>query len=418
MSAGMLPEGVLLAYLKKYEADADMAQRAGDNKTAAQCLRQAAGVLYQIAEQKPGAVKSATQQRANGLLAIADTLDEAGNAPAQAPVTPQGGSAFDPGRFGRPQGEAPFGSKPSSSDKSDAKKGDAKKEKKERAADETETMWEAVDVPNISFADVAGLKDVKEAVMTQFIYPRQHKEVYEALGASVGGGILMYGPPGTGKTLMAKAIAHEVGAKFYQVKCSDVVSKWFGEAEKNIKNLFEKAREDKEAVIFFDEFESIAAKRGGDDKVMSRLVPELLAQIQGFNNGDSTLLLMAATNRPWDIDSAFLRPGRFNDLLYIPLPDEPARMYIVHKLFKNTPMEQDVDIEKFGAYTEGFNGADVENFCNKIKQIAAKRVINNNLKTVVVTKEDVAEARRTVKSSVAQEDIQLIKKFEKDMKRN
>ncbi len=407
MSDAVLPESILLSYLKKYETDANNAKRAGDNAAASKHLNQAASILMQIAELKTGTVKSATIARANGLLAIAQTLVET----PSAHIAPPHQKSFT---AGTPDGN-PFGGPKEKSTNNE--KGERKEEKKQRAADETETMWEAVDVPNISFADVAGLDSVKEAVMTQFIYPRRHKDIYQTLNASVGGGILMYGPPGTGKTLMAKAIAHEVGAKFYQVKCSDIVSKWFGEAERNIKNLFDTARGEKEAVIFFDEFESLAAKRGGDNSVMARLVPELLSQIQGFNQSQSTILLMAATNRPWDIDSAFLRPGRFNDLLYIPLPDEPARMYIVNKLFKKTPVAPDVDLNKFGKYTEGFNGADVENFCNKIKQNAAKRVISQQLKEIVVTGEDINEACKTIRSSVSQEDITRIRQFEIDMKR-
>ena len=147
--------------------------------------------------------------------------------------------------------------------------------------DNTETIFKASEIPDISFNDVAGLDEVKDSIRMRVILPLQYPEIYAAYNKKSGGGILLYGLPGTGKTMIAKAIAHEVQAKFYSIKCSDIVSKWFGEAEKNVKALFDTARKDDKAIIFFDEFEALAAKRGGENNsVMNRLVPELLAQIQ------------------------------------------------------------------------------------------------------------------------------------------
>ena len=193
---------------------------------------------------------------------------------------------------------------------------------------------------------------------------------------------MLYGLPGTGKTMIAKAIAHEVNASFYSVKCSDIVSKWFGEAEKNVKNLFETAKKEEKAIIFFDEFEALAAKRGGENNaVMNRLVPELLAQMQGFSDNENNLLLLAATNRPWDIDSAMLRPGRFNELIYVGLPDAPAREYMINKALKGLPLSEEVKIADIVEATEGYSGADVTEFCERLKDNPIKKSIESGGKT-------------------------------------
>jgi len=249
------------------------------------------------------------------------------------------------------------------------------------------------------------------------IYPIQYAEIYRTFDKDTGGGVLMYGLPGTGKTMIAKAIAHETGAKFFSIRFSDIVSKWFGEAEKNIKKLFETAQKEKFSVIFFDEFESIASKRGSNSSVMPRIVGELLSQIQGFSDKEkeNALLLLAATNRPWDIDSAFLRSGRFSELLYIPLPDFESRKYVLLRKFKSkpVPIEDDVDFEDVAQRTDGFNGADVAEFCDKCKEYPIKRCIQNkgNIDGQYVTKSDIEETPKNFHSSVQKHDIQQLEKF-------
>lgn len=278
--------------------------------------------------------------------------------------------------------------------------------KKTSKEDSSETIWEAVSVPKIGFEDIAGLDEVKEAVRARIILPRKHPEVYQKYKKKSGGGVLMYGLPGTGKTMISKAIAKEINAKFFEVKSSDIVSKWFGEAEKNIKSLFETARKEKSAVIFFDEFEAMGAKRGGNSSVMARIIPELLAQIQGFNETDSNIMLLAATNRPWDIDSAFLRPGRFNEKLYIPLPDYEARKFIVTKALEELPIDADINIDDIVTFTDGFNASDVVEFCERLKDGPIKRTIEsggNNIKNI--TAEDVSLTKAKVKSSVNPQDV-------------
>ncbi len=284
--------------------------------------------------------------------------------------------------------------------------------KKTSKEDNSETIWESVTVPKISFDDIAGLDDVKEAVRVRIILPRKYPEVYQKYKKKSGGGVLMYGLPGTGKTMVSKAIAKEIDAKFFEVKSSDIVSKWFGEAEKNIKSLFETARKEKNAVIFFDEFEALGAKRGGNSSVMARIIPELLAQIQGFNETESNIMLLAATNRPWDIDSAFLRPGRFNEKLYIPLPDYEAREFIITRALEELPVDNDININEIVEFTDGFNASDVVEFCERLKDGPIKRTIEsggNDIKNI--TSEDVSLTKAKVKSSVNPQDVIALEKW-------
>lgn len=281
---------------------------------------------------------------------------------------------------------------------------------------EEDSMWQAEDIPDISFDDVAGLDDVKESIRMRVILPILRPDVYQKFKKKSGGGILLYGPPGTGKTMIAKAIAHETKAKFYSVKCSDIVSKWFGESEQKIKSLFETARKDENAIIFFDEFESLASKRTSDsNSAMNRIVPELLAEMQGFSESKNNLLLLAATNRPWDIDSALMRPGRFNEKIYIDLPDAPARKYIIDKKLKDIPMEDDVDINYIVKITEGYNAADVGEFCERLKDNPIRKSIAATDGTYFkVTNEDVVYAKNKVKTSVQKEDIDKLNKFRQE----
>lgn len=260
-------------------------------------------------------------------------------------------------------------------------------------------------VPNTSFEDIAGLEDVKEAVMYKAIYPRRYPELYEKLRKRSGGGILLYGLPGTGKTLIAEAIAHETGASFFSVKCSDLGSKWFGETEQNIRNVFEAARAAENAVIFFDEIEAYASNRR-DNSAMERSVPEFLAQMQGVgeSNNQERILIIGATNKPWRLDGAFLRPGRFDDKIYIPLPDEKARRKIIDDRVLGVPIEDGIDFETLSKITDGYNGADMDYLCEKAKEFALHRVIKDNDTNEMLTKSDFNLAIECVKSSVLDAD--------------
>ena len=277
-----------------------------------------------------------------------------------------------------------------------------------------------VDTPDVTFEDVAGMYEVKEIVRDKVIYPRVYPHLFKTFRKKSGGGILLYGLPGPGKTMIAKAIAKETGAKMFTVKPSDLLSKWFGNSEKNVRKLFMAARSERNAVIFFDEIEGFAGSRDSDSDSMNRVVGELLTQMQGVTDSDDEdkILLIAATNRPWDIDSAFLRPGRFDERIYVPLPDLEARKVIIRNSILGIPGNEEVDVETLAQETDGYNGADVEYLCEKAKEIAIRRVIADSMKNKKFTKEDFEQALKEVRSSVARKDVSRLETWEKENTQN
>ncbi len=267
--------------------------------------------------------------------------------------------------------------------------------------------WQTAEIPNVTFDDVAGLDDVKKAITIKMINPVKYPEKYKMYGKKTGGGVLLYGPPGTGKTMIAKAIANEVKAKFYAVKGSDIVSKWVGDSEKNINSLFEEANKQDRAIIFIDEMDSLIGKRGLDTHNDKR-VNEFLQQIDGFAGRNPNLLLLGATNRPWDIDSAAMRSGRFSQKIYLPLPDAPARKFMVEKNMRGVPVAKDFDVDRIVEQTEGYSGADIEELCDRAKDEPLLQAIATD-SVVLVTNEDFDRVLETMPPSVTEKEM---KKFE------
>ena len=273
-------------------------------------------------------------------------------------------------------------------------------------------------IPDVCFDDIAGLEDVKDAIKIRMIYPLKHPEVYSAYNKKMGGGVLLYGPPGTGKTMIAKAIAKEVGATFYAVKGSDIVSKWVGESEQNINALFDSAREHDLSIIFIDEIDSLLGKRGVDTHNDKR-VNEFLQQIDGFSSDSSKLLLLGATNRPWDIDSAAMRSGRFSEKIYVPLPDKNARKFLFEKYLKGLPLSSDCNIDTFVEMSEGLSGADINEVCDRAKIEPLKASIisreqDADSKLNEITFNDFKKAFSKVRSSVTAEELRKLEDFAKD----
>jgi len=226
----------------------------------------------------------------------------------------------------------------------------------------------------LRFADIAGLEEVKDQIRMRMIYPFEHPEAAKRHGLRTGGGILMYGPPGTGKTMVARATAGELGAAFFTVKPSEIMSKWVGEAEQNVRALFAEARKHERAVIFIDEIESLVPARGDSNStVMQRVVPQFLAELEGFESGGggkNSLLFMGATNEPWAIDPAMLRPGRFDVRIHLGLPDEPARRWLLAKQFKQRAVSPEVNWDDWALRTEGYSGADIRALADAAAQDA------------------------------------------------
>lgn len=269
-------------------------------------------------------------------------------------------------------------------------------------------------VKKIKFDDIAGLEEVKKTFREKVIMPFEHPELFEKFGKKAGGGILLYGLPGTGKTMFAEAAANEVDALFIPVKCSDIKSKWYGESEKNVKAIFAKARKASKSIIFFDEFEAIGAKRtDSSDNANNDLVPQILAEMQGVGSSSSksTIVVIAATNKPWAIDSAFMRPGRFDSKIYVPLPDFDARKKLFDLQLNKLPVSEDLDLEYLAKITDGFNGADIKEVCEKLKMSA----INDSLEKgeeQTIGMDDVHRIENDIKSSVSLEDVERLKEFE------
>ena len=266
----------------------------------------------------------------------------------------------------------------------------------------------------ITFKDIAGLEQAKNIFKEKVILPFEHPDLFEKFNKKIGGGILLYGLPGTGKTLFAEAASNEIDALFIPIKCSDIKSKWYGESEKKVKSIFDKARSSNKAIIFFDEFEAIGSKRNDDYLDGNNdLVPEILAEMQGINKkSNSMVLVIAATNRPWAIDSAFLRPGRFDEKIYIPLPDFKARKAMFKIYLNNLPISKDIDYNYLAKITNNYNGADIKEFCEKLKMMAIKESLKSNVEHFISMK-DVYCVEKKMKTSVSEEDILKIKEFEK-----
>lgn len=228
--------------------------------------------------------------------------------------------------------------------------------------------WVVRDKPKIGFDDIAGLEDVKEEIRLKMIYPFRHPELAQRYGIRSGGGVLLYGPPGTGKTMLAKAIAHEIDSTFFVISAAQVLSKWVGEAEQNISRLFTAAKAEQQSVIFIDEIEAMVPRRQADtSSVMQRVVPQILQELEGFDRkAERCLLFIGATNRPWLLDEAMLRPGRFDSRIYIPLPDAPARYRLLEMyLLENRPVAEDVDLGKLCDLLDGYSGADIKNVADR-----------------------------------------------------
>ncbi|MCG2883398.1 MAG: CDC48 family AAA ATPase [Sulfolobales archaeon] len=218
-----------------------------------------------------------------------------------------------------------------------------------------------VEVPEIRWTDIGGLEDVKEELREIVEYPLKFRDAYEALSIEVPKGVLLFGPPGTGKTLLAKAVATESGANFIAVRGPEVLSKWVGESEKAIREIFRKARQAAPTVVFFDEIDAVAPARGmGHDTsgVLERIVNQLLAEMDGITPLNRVVVI-AATNRPDILDPALLRPGRFDRLIYVPPPDKQARLEILKVHTRKVALDEDVSLEELAERTEGYTGADL-----------------------------------------------------------
>jgi transitional endoplasmic reticulum ATPase len=275
-----------------------------------------------------------------------------------------------------------------------------------------------VEIPTVTWDDVGGLENVKRELQETVQYPVEHPEKFLKFGMSPSKGVLFYGPPGCGKTMLAKAIANECQANFISIKGPELLTMWFGESEANVRDVFDKARSAAPCVLFFDELDSIAKARGssaGDAGGASdRVLNQLLTEMDGMG-AKKNVFIIGATNRPDQIDPALLRPGRLDQLIYIPLPDEKSRHAVLQATLRKSPVSKDVDIRYLAQVTPGFSGADLTEICQRAAKLAIRESIE---KEILREKERKAKGDSTMDTDTEDDPVPEIRRdhFEEAMR--
>jgi len=298
-----------------------------------------------------------------------------------------------------------------------------------------------VEVPNVTWDDIGGLEGVKRELQELVQYPVEHPEKFLQFGMQPSRGVLFYGPPGCGKTLLAKAIANECQANFISVKGPELLTMWFGESEANVREIFDKARSAAPCVLFFDELDSIAKSRGGSvgdaGGAADRVINQVLTEMDGMG-AKKNVFIIGATNRPDIIDGAILRPGRLDQLIYIPLPDEASRKSILKSNLRKTPIAKTVDLDYIAKVTKGFSGADLTEICQRSVKLAIRENIEQDIKrerarqaaggamevddgsddTAEVNKTHFEEAMKFARRSVSDQDIRKYEMFSQTLQQS
>jgi len=292
-----------------------------------------------------------------------------------------------------------------------------------------------VEVPDVHWEDVGGLEDVKRELHETVQYPVEHAEKYIKFGMSPSKGVLFYGPPGCGKTLLAKAIANECGANFISIKGPELLTQWFGESEANVRELFDKARAASPCILMFDEMDSIAKARGsggaGSSEAGDRVINQILTEIDGVG-ARKNVFVIGATNRPDILDPAVIRPGRLDQLIYIPLPDLESRKAIFKAALRKAPIDPEIDFDVLARSTHGFSGADITEICQQASKLAIREAIleeEDRLKAggdpedhdptqqnLMITKRHFNFAMSKARRSVTEKDLVLFEEFAEKQK--
>ncbi len=285
-----------------------------------------------------------------------------------------------------------------------------------------------IEMPNVRWEDIGGLEEAKQELREAVEWPLKYPKAFQRLGIEPPRGVLLYGPPGTGKTLLAKAVATESEANFIGIRGPEVLSKWVGESEKRIREIFRKARQAAPTVIFIDEIDAIAPARGSDmSRVTDRLINQLLTEMDGIER-NSGVVVIAATNRPDILDPALLRPGRFDRMILVPAPDEKARLEIFKVHTRRVPLSADVDLKELAKKTEGYSGADIEALVREAALIAMRRIMRELPRDLVeeeseefleklkVSKTDFTRAMKKVRPSITSYMVDYYRNFEEQRK--
>ncbi|MHA1797177.1 MAG: CDC48 family AAA ATPase [Candidatus Helarchaeota archaeon] len=283
---------------------------------------------------------------------------------------------------------------------------------------EPSTLREVViDIPNVKWDEVGGLHEVKQKLKEAVEWPLKHSEIFEEAGIRPPRGILMFGPPGCGKTLLAKAVATESESNFISIKGPEVFNKWVGESERAIREVFRKAKTAAPSIVYFDELDALAPRRGSysGSQVYESVLNQILSEIDGLEELKN-VAVVASTNRPDIVDPALLRPGRFDQLILVPAPDEESRREIIHVHTKKMKLADDVNINKIVRETEGFSGADIENLIREAGMIAIRRAFKNQEKVKKIAMADFEEALKGVSATISPEVIKRYESLAKSIK--
>ena len=373
-----MPKTFLLESFEKHKAKGIARFRMGELDEAKYHFLKAAEYLLQLAKETEGPLRGARMKQAQDLVTLAKNVKEKRKEIREKVAT---------GKKGAPP--------------KDEDKGEIPKE------------WTLAEKPKIRFDDIAGLDDVKEQIRLKMILPFTHPDKAKRYKVKTGGGILLYGPPGTGKTMIAKAVAGELDATFFAIAPSEILNKWVGESEKNIRKLFDTARACDKAVIFIDEVESLIPKRRDSEAggVMARVVPQILAELDGFDVKEGQcVMFMGATNEPWEIDYAMLRPGRLDEKVYVGLPELPARRKVLELNLKEIPLAADVDLDAIAKRLEGYSGADIAYLCRKTAEQMFLESVNESDNPPLAEK-DFEKVLEKLRPSVNPLDLERFKKF-------
>ncbi len=246
----------------------------------------------------------------------------------------------------------------------------------EEANKEEEEMGDIMIKSDYEFKDVAGLERAKSEIRRYIVHPINKPELYRRYKRAKGAGVMLYGPPGCGKTLLGLAAASEAGVGFIHIKISDIMSKWFGQSEKNIRTVFQKARENAPCIVFIDEIDALGLKRGESEWSGRRILNQLLMEMDEINRREENILVMAATNAPWDIDPALRRTGRFSKAIFIPPPDKGTRAKIFKIHLDYRPVS-DIDYKQLAELTRGYSASDIAQVCED----AADRPLDEAIRT-------------------------------------
>jgi AAA+ superfamily predicted ATPase len=255
-----------------------------------------------------------------------------------------------------------------------------------------------IETPKMNFSDVGGMDEVKEEIRMKIIYPLQKPELFRAYGKKIGGGVLLYGPPGCGKTMLSRATAGEIKANFISIGIHQILDLYLGNSEKNLHQLFQLARDNAPAVLFFDEVDALAADRNDLKRSAGRtLINQFLAEMDGSVSSNDGLLILGATNAPWHIDPAFRRPGRFDRILFVPPPDEKARESIIEVMAKDKPVTK-LSAAKIAQKTKDFSGADLK----AVFDMTIERSLANAMRegrVIPITTDELLQTAKSLKPS-------------------